>query len=65
MDKFKEQLNKCIQAIERIANMINLQHIQSDNINYNELYNALYQLIPLYHKNIIFLEYDRNQPHRI
>lgn len=47
MDKFKEQLNKCIQAIERIANMINLQHIPSDNISYNELYNALYQLIPL------------------
>lgn len=45
--------------------MINLQHIPSDNISYNELYNALYQLIPLYHKNIIFLEYDRNQPHRI
>lgn len=28
MDKFKEQLNKCIQAIERIANMINLQQSQ-------------------------------------
>lgn len=47
MDKFKEQLNKCIQTIERIANIINLQHISSDNISYNKLYNALYQLIPL------------------
>lgn len=27
--------------------MINLQHIPSDNISYNELYNVLYQLIPL------------------
>ena len=47
MDKFEEQLNKCIQAIERVGNMINLQHIPSDKISYNELYNVLYQLIPL------------------
>ena len=47
MDKFEEQLNKCAQAIERVGNMINLQHIPSEEISYNELYNVLYQLIPL------------------
>ncbi len=36
MDKFKGQLNKYIQTIERIGNMINLQPIPSNNISYNE-----------------------------
>lgn len=46
MDKFKEQLNKCIQAIESVGYMINAKHIPSEEINYNDLYNVLYQLIP-------------------
>ena len=47
MDKFKEQLNKCAQTIERIGNIINLEHIPSEQISYNELYNVLYQLVSL------------------
>ena len=47
MDKFREHLNLCIQAIDRVRNMINIQHISSNAICYNELYNVLYQLIPL------------------
>ena len=47
MNKYNKQLNNCIQTIERISNMINLQHISSEEIRYNELYNDLYQLISL------------------
>lgn len=47
MDKFNEQLNKCQQTINNICNMINIQKIPSNNISYTELYNAIYQLIPL------------------
>ena len=36
-----------MQIINHIRDMINLQHIQSNNISYNELYNGLYKLIPL------------------
>lgn len=54
MDKYKEQLKKCIQVIDRVRDIINLQRIPSNAISYNELYGVLYQLIPLipdeYHK---------------
>ena len=46
MDKFREYLNECMQTIDRVRNMINIQHIPSNAISCNELYNALYQLIP-------------------
>lgn len=47
MEKYKQQLEICMQIINHIRDMINLQHIQSNNISYNELYNGLYKLIPL------------------
>lgn len=47
MDRYIAQLEICKQIIDRIRNMINMQHIQSNNINYTELYNELYKLIPL------------------
>ncbi|MBQ2886981.1 MAG: TIGR02391 family protein [Alphaproteobacteria bacterium] len=47
MDKFREYLNACMQTIDRVRNMINIQRIPSNAISCNELYNALYQLIPL------------------
>lgn len=47
MDKYREQLNKCIQVVDRVRNMINVRRIQSNAINYNDLYSVLYQLIPL------------------
>ena len=47
MNKYKDQLNKCCQVIDRVRNMINVQRLPSDAISYNELYNVLYQLIPL------------------
>ena len=47
MDKFREQLGKCMQTIDRIRHMINSQHIPSNAISCNELYNALYQLISI------------------
>lgn len=47
MDRYKTQLEVCKQIIDRIRHMINIQHIQSNNISYNELYNELYKLIPL------------------
>ena len=43
MDKFREYLNECMQTIDRVRNMINIQHIPSNAISCNELYNALYQ----------------------
>lgn len=30
MDKFREQLGKCMQTIDRIRHMINSQHIPSN-----------------------------------
>ena len=47
MNKFREQLDKCLQAIDRVRNMINVRRIPSNTISYNDLYSALYQLIPL------------------
>ena len=47
MDRYKTQLEVCKQIIDRIRHMINIQHIQSNNISYTELYNELYKLIPL------------------
>ena len=47
MEKYKQQLDICMQIISQIRNMINLQHIQSNNISYSELYNSLYQLTHL------------------
>ena len=47
MEKYKIQLNRCQQIIHQICDMINSQHIQSEAISYNELYNELYQLLPL------------------
>ncbi len=47
MDRFRAQLDKCMQIVDTICNIINQQHIPSNNINCNDLYNALYQLIPL------------------
>lgn len=47
MNKYREQLNKCIQVVDSVRNMINVRRIPSNAISYNELYSALYQLIPL------------------
>ena len=47
MEAYKKQLDICQQIISRICNMINYQHIQCEAISYNELYDALYQLLPL------------------
>ena len=47
MNVYKDQLNKCLQVIDRVRDMINVQRIPSNSISYNELYNVLYQLIPL------------------
>lgn len=47
MEKFERQMAKCQQVINNICGMINLQHIPSSNINYKELYDVLYDLIPL------------------
>ena len=47
MDRFKEQLDKCQRIVNEVSSMINVKHIQSHAINYNDLYNVLYQLIPL------------------
>lgn len=47
MEKFERQMAKCQQVINNICGMINVQHIPCDNINYKELYDVLYQLIPL------------------
>lgn len=47
MDRYISQLEICKQIIDRICHMINIRHIPSSNISYNELYNELYKLIPL------------------
>lgn len=47
MDRFKKQLDKCQRIVNEVSSMINVKHIQSHAINYNDLYNVLYQLIPL------------------
>lgn len=47
MNKYREQLNKCIQVVDSVRNMINVRRISSNAISYNDLYSALYQLIPL------------------
>ena len=47
MDKFREKLNECQQKITNICNMIEMRQIPCNSISYNELYNALYDLVPL------------------
>lgn len=47
MNKYREQLNRCIQVVDSVRNMINVRQIPSNAISYNDLYSALYQLIPL------------------
>ncbi len=47
MNKYREQLNKCIQVVNSVRNMINVQRIPSNAISYNDIYSALYQLVPL------------------
>ena len=47
MNKYREQLNKCIQVVDSVRNMINVRRIPSNAISYNNLYSAVYQLIPL------------------
>lgn len=47
MERYLAQLEVCKQIIDRIRHMINIQHIQSNNISYTELYNELYKLTPL------------------
>ena len=47
MNKYREQLNKCIQVVDSVRNMINVRRIPSNAISYNDLYSALYQLIPV------------------
>lgn len=47
MDKFREQLNICQQIIVNICNMIEIRQIPYNRINYNDLYNALYNLVSL------------------
>lgn len=47
MNKYREQLNKCIQVVDSVRNMINVRRIPSNAISYNDLYSALYQLTPL------------------
>ena len=59
MDRYLAQLEICKQIIDRIRHMINIQHIQSNNISYTELYNELYKLIPL-----IPVEYNQRKNER-
>ena len=47
MDKFREQLDKCVQVVNHVRKIINSRQISSETICCNELYDALYQLIPL------------------
>lgn len=47
MNKFKGQLDKCLQVVDSVRRMINEQQQPSTSISHNDLYNALYQLIPL------------------
>ena len=47
MGIYSEKLEKCYQIIDSVRDKINHQHIPSNAISYNELYNVLYQLIPL------------------
>ena len=47
MNKYREQLNRCIQVVDSVRNMINVRRIPSNAISYNDLYSALYKLIPL------------------
>ncbi len=47
MSSFIEQLNKCNIALESVCNKINIQNIPSGQINYTNLHNELYTLIPL------------------
>ena len=47
MERYLAQLEICKQIIDHIRHMINMQHIQSNNISCTELYNELYKLIPL------------------
>lgn len=52
MNKFGEQLNKCQQVINNICKMIDGQRIPCNGISYNELYNVLYDLVPLIPKEL-------------
>lgn len=56
MNKYREQLAKCLQVVDRISRMINEQQIPSTSISYNDLYHALYQLIPLIPDEYYILE---------
>lgn len=47
MDKFGEQLKKCLPVLDNIYHMVNVQQISCEAINYRELYDELYQLVPL------------------
>lgn len=47
MENYSEKLEKCCQVIDSVRDKINAQHIPSNAISYNELYNILYQLVPL------------------
>lgn len=47
MNKYREQLEKCLKVVDSVRNIINIQRIPSNAICYNDLYNALYLLIPL------------------
>ena len=39
MERYLAQLEVCKQIIDHIRNMINMQHIPSNNMSYTELYN--------------------------
>lgn len=47
MEKLKVQLDKCVQVVNHVREIMNSRHISSEEICCNELYDALYQLIPL------------------
>ena len=47
MSKLQTQVEKCQQAIDQVRSMINNKKLPSQSINYTNLYNELYTLIPL------------------
>ena len=44
MNKYREQLNKCIQVVDSVRNMINVRRIPSNAISYNDLFGLFINL---------------------
>lgn len=55
MDRFKSQLIQCRNALNFVCNKINKESYLSEEICCNDLYNALYNLIPLIPEEYYFL----------